>query len=132
MALKPDRIETQTDVSFFSDATATRGGVASVKTAGSGVSMDDSSAVVEYTAALANANPVGILLMISLILILQDSISIIIRTKSKRVAKLLCYSLVKSPQVTLTVQFHLQVPAHMFTTTVTFQLLAVVPELVHS
>jgi hypothetical protein len=61
MALKPDRIETQTDVSFFSDATATRGGVASVKTAGSGVSMDDSSAVVEYTAALANANPVGIL-----------------------------------------------------------------------
>ena len=35
MALKPDRIETQTDVSFFSDAIATRGGVASVKTAGS-------------------------------------------------------------------------------------------------
>ena len=62
MALKPDRIELLTDVSFFSDATATRGGVASVKTAGSGVSMDDSNAVAEYTAALANANPVGILL----------------------------------------------------------------------
>jgi len=62
MALKPDRIETQTDVSFFSDATATRGGVASVKSAGSGVSMDDASAVVEYTSALGSAHPVGILL----------------------------------------------------------------------
>jgi hypothetical protein len=61
MALKPDRIETQTDVSFFSDATATRGGVVSVKTAGSGVSMDDASAVVEYASA-ASSTPVGVLL----------------------------------------------------------------------
>ena len=49
MALKPDRIELQTDISFFMSTTGTRGGVASLSSAGSGVAMDDASAVVAYT-----------------------------------------------------------------------------------
>jgi len=62
MALKPDRVELLTDVSFFMNTTATRGGVVSVVTAGSGVSMDDSSAVVAYAATVSGSKPVGILL----------------------------------------------------------------------
>ena len=63
MSLKADRIELLTDVSFFATATATRGGVAS-RTApgGSGVSMDDASAVVSYAATASGALPMGILL----------------------------------------------------------------------
>ena len=61
MALKPDRIELLTDVSFFMNSTAERGGVACVVTAGSGVSMDDANAVVEYAAAVSG-KPVGVLL----------------------------------------------------------------------
>lgn len=62
MALKPDRIELLTDISFFMNTTATRGGVASVVTGGSGVAMDDASAVVSYAAAVSGAKPVGVLL----------------------------------------------------------------------
>ena len=62
MALKPDRIELLTDVSFFMNTTAERGGVASVSTGGSGVSMDDASAVVAYAASASGAKPVGVLL----------------------------------------------------------------------
>lgn len=64
MALKPDRIELQTDVSFFMNSTATRGGVASVvtTTTGVGVAMDDANAVVSYAATASGAKPVGILL----------------------------------------------------------------------
>lgn len=62
MALKPDRIELLTDVSFFMNTTASRGGVACVSTAGSGVSMDDAAAVVAYAAAASGSLPVGILL----------------------------------------------------------------------
>lgn len=62
MALKPDRIELQTDVSFFMNSTATRGGVASVTTGGSGVALDDSAAVVSYAATTSGSKPVGVLL----------------------------------------------------------------------
>jgi hypothetical protein len=63
MALKPDRIELLTDVSFFMTSTAERGGVVSVVTAtsGVGVSMDDGNAVVEYGASVSG-KPVGVLL----------------------------------------------------------------------
>jgi hypothetical protein len=61
MALKPDRIELLTDVSFFMNSVAERGGVVCVVTAGSGVSMDDANAVVEYATAVSG-KPVGILL----------------------------------------------------------------------
>jgi hypothetical protein len=62
MALKPDRIELLTDVSFFMNTTAERGGVVSVVTGGSGVSMDDAGAVVAYAAVASGSNPVGVLL----------------------------------------------------------------------
>lgn len=64
MALKSDRVELLTDVSFFMNTTAERGGVVSVVTAtsGVGVSMDDANAVVEYAATVSGSKPVGILL----------------------------------------------------------------------
>lgn len=64
MALKSDRIELLTDVSFFMNTTATRGGVVSVNvaTSGVGVSMDDANAVVAYAAVASGSLPVGILL----------------------------------------------------------------------
>lgn len=64
MALKPDRVELLTDISFFMNDVAVRGGVVSANTAASGVgvSMDDANAVVEYAASASGALPVGILL----------------------------------------------------------------------
>lgn len=64
MALKPDRIELLTDVSFFMNTTAERGGVVSVVTAtsGVGISMDDGNAVVAYAATVSGSKPVGVLL----------------------------------------------------------------------
>ena len=62
MALKPDRIELLTDISFFMNTIAERGGVACVVTGGSGVAMDDANAVVSYAAVASGAKPVGVLL----------------------------------------------------------------------
>jgi hypothetical protein len=62
MALKPDRIEQLTDISFFMNTTADRGGVASFVTGGVGVSMDDADAVVAYASGASGSVPAGILL----------------------------------------------------------------------
>lgn len=63
MALKSDRIELLTDISFFMTTVAERGGVVSATaTSGSGVSMDDANAVVAYAAAASGAKPVGVLM----------------------------------------------------------------------
>ena len=62
MALKPDRVELLTDISFFMNTTATRGGVVSASSAGSGVAMDDANAVVAYAANPSGAKPIGLLL----------------------------------------------------------------------
>jgi hypothetical protein len=62
MALKPDRVELLTDISFFMNTTATRGGVVSASSTGSGVAMDDANAVVAYAANPSGAKPIGILL----------------------------------------------------------------------
>lgn len=51
MALKPDRVEHLTDLSFFMDTTATRGQIVTHSSEGSGASMDDSSAVVIVASA---------------------------------------------------------------------------------
>ena len=51
MALKSDRSTLQTDISFFMNETATRGGVVALSTAGSGASMDNGSALVTYAAS---------------------------------------------------------------------------------
>ena len=62
MALKSDRSTLQTDISFFMNETATRGGVAVISTGGSGASMDNGSALVTYAAAPSGKVPVGLLL----------------------------------------------------------------------
>ena len=62
MALKPDRIEAYTDISFFMNEVAERGGVVVHLSSGSGVSMDDASAVVEYAASPSGTVPAGVLL----------------------------------------------------------------------
>lgn len=61
MALKPDRIEHLTDISFFMNTTAERGGVVSFVSGGVGAAMDDADAVVEYAVANTGA-PAGVLL----------------------------------------------------------------------
>lgn len=64
MALKPDRVESYTDISFFMNEVAERGGIVSHLTSGSGVSMDDASAVVEYAVdpSPSGTAPAGLLL----------------------------------------------------------------------
>jgi hypothetical protein len=63
MALKSDRIEAYTDISFFcNDTIAERGGIMVFNTVGSGVAMDDSSAVVTYAASQSGKVPAGLLL----------------------------------------------------------------------
>ena len=62
MALIGDRYEVVTDVSYFMNATATRGGCASLYTAGSGAALDQSAAEVRYIATPSGYAPVGILL----------------------------------------------------------------------
>lgn len=64
MALKSDRIEAYTDISYFcNDSSAERGVVAVHSTGGSGVAMDDSLAVVTATiAAPSGTKPAGLLL----------------------------------------------------------------------
>jgi len=64
MALKADRYEESTDISFFYNAgTATRGGVVLLNAANaSGAAMDQGANLVEYAAATTGTVPVGILL----------------------------------------------------------------------
>lgn len=64
MALKSDRVEAYTDISFFcNDSSAERGVVAVHSTGGSGVAMDDSGAVVTATIASPSGKiPAGLLL----------------------------------------------------------------------
>ena len=64
MALKSDRYELQTDISFFYNAgTATRGGVVvHDTTAGSGAAMDQGVNLVKYAQVTGTSRPVGILL----------------------------------------------------------------------
>ena len=62
MALKGDRYEGVTDISFFMDSTATRGGVVCVSTGGSGVALDQSAALVVYSDNPSSNVPLGLLL----------------------------------------------------------------------
>ena len=61
MALKSDRSTLQTDISFFMNEAATRGGVVTLSTAGSGASMDNGNAVVTYAANASGKVPLGLL-----------------------------------------------------------------------
>lgn len=62
MALKGDRYLAITEVSFFMDQVAERGGIAVLKTAGSGAALDQQAAEVEYKADPTGTYPVGLLL----------------------------------------------------------------------
>lgn len=62
MALKSDRYEFQTDISFFMNEVAERGGVASLVTGGSGAAMDQSQALVSYAATPSGKTPIGVLM----------------------------------------------------------------------
>ncbi len=63
MALRTDRSTLQTDISFFMNEAATRGGIACLSTGGSGNSMDNGNALVTYVAAGASGQkPMGLLL----------------------------------------------------------------------
>ena len=61
MALKPDRVEHLTDLSFFMDEIATRGQIVTHSSDGSGASMDDANAKV-IKATATGQNPAGLLL----------------------------------------------------------------------
>jgi len=61
MALRPDRQEHLTDLSFFMNETAERGLIVTHLTGGSGAAMDDSNAVVQVATA-TNEDPAGLLL----------------------------------------------------------------------
>ena len=65
MALRPDRNELQTDLSFFMNETAERGLIVIHESQGSGAAMDDASATVAVPAADAtdlSKHPAGLLL----------------------------------------------------------------------
>lgn len=61
MALKSDRSVLHTDISFFMNEAATRGGVVALSTGGSGAAMDQGAALVTYAADPSGAVPVGLL-----------------------------------------------------------------------
>jgi hypothetical protein len=63
MALKPDRHEVVTDVSYFMDEVASRGIVVIHDTAGSGAAMDQADAkVVSPSGGVSGSRPAGVLL----------------------------------------------------------------------
>jgi hypothetical protein len=62
MALKADRHELQTDISFFMNEVASRGGIATFSTAGSGAAMDSNKALVTYVASPSGKVAAGLLL----------------------------------------------------------------------
>lgn len=62
MALKPDRYEFQTDISYFMNEVAERGGMASLSTGGSGAAMDQGVNLASYAATGSGKVPLGILL----------------------------------------------------------------------
>ena len=63
MALKSDRFELQTDISFFCDTVLTRGDVVVMNDGtGSGAAMDQGVALVKVEAGDAGSVPAGILL----------------------------------------------------------------------
>ena len=61
MALRPDRQEHLTDLSFFMNEVAERGLICTHLTGGSGAAMDDSNAVVQVATATSE-DPAGLLL----------------------------------------------------------------------
>jgi len=62
MALKPDRVEFLTDLSYFMNATGERGIVVVHQSGGSGAAMDDANATVQVPSTVSGSKPAGLLL----------------------------------------------------------------------
>lgn len=62
MALKGARYELYTDIQWFMNEVAQRGGIASISTVGSGASLDQSANLLTYAANSSGALPYGMLL----------------------------------------------------------------------
>lgn len=63
MALKGDRVEFQTDISFFCNDVTERGVILVHSSSGSGASMDDTNAIVSVpTGSVTGLKPAGLLL----------------------------------------------------------------------
>jgi|TARA_R110000751_G_scaffold218362_1_gene321287 hypothetical protein len=62
MALKGDRYEGATDISFFATAAVVRGRIMSYSTSGSGVALDQGDAVCAASASASGQVPLGLLL----------------------------------------------------------------------
>lgn len=63
MALKPDRsFDNGSDISFFMNSVAERGGFVSISTLASGGAMDNGTAVVIYASTSSGKAPIGVLM----------------------------------------------------------------------
>ena len=62
MALKTDRIHVDSQIDFFMNETAERGGIVSFSTAGSGSAMDQAKQLATYKADASGAKPLGVLM----------------------------------------------------------------------
>ena len=62
MALRPDRIHVDSQIDFFMNEAAERGGIACISTVGSGAAMDQSEQLASYVAAPSGEAPLGILI----------------------------------------------------------------------
>lgn len=64
MALKPDRIHIDSQIDFFMNETATRGGIVCISTVGSGTAMDQSAQLCTYIpeTRMSGVTPLGVLM----------------------------------------------------------------------
>ena len=62
MALKTDRIHVDSQIDFFMNETAERGGIVCISTAGSGAAMDQAEQLASYVAAPSGEAPLGVLM----------------------------------------------------------------------
>jgi hypothetical protein len=62
MALKADRIHVDSQIDFFMNEVAERGGIVSVSTTGSGAAMDQATQLCTYKAGASGVLPLGILM----------------------------------------------------------------------
>jgi hypothetical protein len=62
MALKADRIHVDSQIDYFMNETAERGGIVSVSTAGSGAAMDQAQQLATYKAVASGVLPLGVLM----------------------------------------------------------------------
>jgi hypothetical protein len=62
MALRPDRIHIDSQIDFFMNEVAERGGIACVSTTGSGAAMDQSEQLATYKANPSGCSTLGVLM----------------------------------------------------------------------